>query len=76
MANPLFSALGGAPNLMQMVQQLKSNPAQVLAKKFNIPTNIQTNPQAMLQHLVSSGQVTQEQINQAYATAQRMGFKG
>lgn len=76
MANPLLSALGGAPNLMQMVQQLKANPAQVLAKKFSIPTNIQTNPQAMLQHLVSSGQVTQEQINQAYATAQRMGFKG
>ncbi len=76
MANPLFSALGGAPNLMQMVQQLKANPAQMIAKRFNIPMDMQTNPQAMLQHLVSSGQVTQEQINQAYATAQRMGFKG
>lgn len=75
MNNPFFAALGGGNNFMQMLQQLKSNPAAILAKRFNIPTDMQTNPQAIIQHLVSSGQISQEQINAAYQQAQQMGFK-
>lgn len=75
MSNPIFSALGGGNNIMQMLQQLRSNPAAMLAKRFNVPTDMMTNPQAIIQHLVSSGQVSQEQINQAYNQAQMMGFK-
>lgn len=75
MSNPLFSALGGNNSIMSMLQQLKSNPAALLARRFNLPDGIQNDPHAIVQHLVSSGQVSQAQINRAYQQAQQMGFK-
>lgn len=75
MSNPLFSALGGNNSIMSMLQQLKSNPTALLARRFNLPDGIQNDPQAIVQHLVSSGQVSQAQINRAYQQAQQMGFK-
>lgn len=53
--------------LMQMVQQFKANPMQMLAQmKFNVPQNMSADPQAILNHLLQTGQVNQQQINQAY----------
>ena len=76
MSNSIFNALGGnKPNLMQMIQQIKSNPAQILSQRFNIPTGI-NDPNAILQHLVQTGQVPQERLNQAYNIARQMGYKG
>ena len=49
--------------LMQMYSQLKQNPMQVLSRRFNIPQNL-NNPQDIIQHLLNSGQVSQEQLNQ------------
>ena len=50
--------------ILQMYQQLKSNPMQFLAQRFNIPGNVNLNdPNAILQHLMNSGQVNQQQIN-------------
>lgn len=58
--------------LMQMLQQFRQNPMQYLAKsRFNIPANIANDPNAILQHLLSTGQVNQAQMNQAYQAAQR-----
>lgn len=56
-----------------MLSQLKQNPVQFLMqRRMNIPQNISTNdPQAILNHLVQTGQVSQEQINMAYQMAQR-----
>lgn len=52
-------------NIFQMYQQLRQNPAQMLAKKFNIPSNVNINdPNSIIQHLINSGQVSQEQVNQ------------
>ena len=65
MANNLFNTLnrGGQTNFMQMLQQLKSNPVQFLAqRKFNLPQNFQGGPQDIIQHLVNTGQVSQQQI--------------
>lgn len=62
------------PNqMMGMLQQLKQNPVQFLMqRRLNLPQGMQTNdPQAILNHLVSTGQVSQQQINQAYQMAQR-----
>lgn len=76
--NPIFNAIGGnQPNMMQMLQQFKQNPMQVLARsRFKLPQNISVNdPQAIINHLVQSGQVSQAQINNAYRTAQRMGIQ-
>lgn len=69
MINPMMG------NPMQMLQQLKSNPLQFLAqRRFNLPQNVPaTDPQAILNHLVKSGQISQDQINQAYQMMQRMG---
>ena len=70
MNNPLFSMLGG--NMAQMLQQFKANPMQMLLqKRLNVPQNMMNDPNAILQHLVSTGQVSQQQINQAYQMAQR-----
>lgn len=75
--NPLFNALGGnQPNMMQMLQQLKANPMQFLEKsKFNIPQNMMNDPNAIINHLVSSGQVSQEAYNRAYNMARQFGGK-
>jgi len=51
-------------NLFNMVSQYKSNPMAAVMQRFNIPRNI-SNPQDMVQHLLDSGQVTQDQVNNA-----------
>lgn len=55
--------------VMQMVQQLKSNPTTMLARRFRLPQNLQ-DPNDILNYLVQSGQVSQQQINSAYQMAQ------
>lgn len=64
------------PNqIMGMLGQLKANPLQFLMqRRMNLPQNINvSDPQAILNHLVRSGQVSQDQINNAYRMMQRMG---
>ena len=51
-------------NLMRMYQQLRQNPMQLLAQKYNIPQNM-GDPQEIIQYLLNSGQITQAQLNQA-----------
>lgn len=67
--------MGGMGNMMGMLQQLKSNPLQFLMqRRMNIPQNMPMNdPQAIINHLVSTGQVSQDQVNRAYQMAQRFG---
>lgn len=75
MPNPLFSALGGNPmgGMMQMLGQLKQNPLALLQRAgFNIPANI-NGPQQILQHLTQTGQINQNQLNQAQQMAQMFG---
>lgn len=59
---------------MQMVQQFKANPVQMLLqRRMNLPQGIPTNdPNAMLNYLLQSGQVSQQQINNAYQMMQRL----
>lgn len=58
-------------NPMAMLQQLKSNPLQFLMqRKFNIPQSIANDPNAIVNHLLQTGQVSQEAVNRAY---QQMG---
>ena len=67
------SPMGGMGNMMGMLQQLKANPMQFLMqRRMNLPQGISVNdPQAILNHLVQTGQVSQQQLNQAYQMAQR-----
>ena len=59
--NPFFQAMGGnrQPNMMQ---QFQSFMQQMRGK----------DPNAMIQELVSSGQVSQQQLDQAQKQAQQM----
>lgn len=61
MSNPLFQALGGKqqPGMLQQFQQFMQ---QMKGK----------DPQKILNDMVSSGQITQDQLNQAQQQAQRM----
>lgn len=61
-------------NLFQMVMQARSNPMAIISQRFNIPQNIQK-PQDMVQHLLDSGQITQEQLNQTMQMSKSPQFK-
>ena len=64
------------PNqMMGMLGPLKANPIQFLMqRRINLPQGVNINdPQAIINSLVQSGRVNQEQINAAYSMMQRMG---
>lgn len=62
--------------LMQMLPQLKSNPMQFLMqRRLNIPQNMMNDPQAIMNHLLQTGQVNQSQVNSAYQMAQQFGIR-
>ena len=55
------------PNPFQMLQQFKAHPMQfILQRNMNVPQNIAGDPNAILNHLLKTGQITQQQINNAY----------
>ena len=51
--------------MMQMLNQIKQNPMQMLSQRFNLPANMPSNPQDIVQHLLNTNQVSQEQVNRA-----------
>lgn len=51
--------------IMQMINQIKQNPMQMLSQRFNLPANMPSNPQDIVQHLLNTNQVSQEQVNRA-----------
>ena len=54
-------------NPMQMLAQFKQNPMQFFIQhKLNVPQNLMNDPQAILNHLLQTGQVSQDAVNQAY----------
>ena len=56
--------IGNMKDIMNMYQRFKQNPMQMLNQRFNIPQNINvSNPNDIIQHLLNTGQVTQEQLN-------------
>lgn len=72
MSNPLYQQMGGnRMNPMQMLQQLKQNPVGFLRQAgVNIPANL-NDPNAIIQHLLNSGQVSQQRYEQARRMAEQ-----
>ena len=62
MASPLYNQFHQPNNMLSMIQQFKQNPVAMLSRRYNIPQNM-NNPQDILQHLLNSNQVSQEQVN-------------
>ena len=64
--NPFFGVMGGGrPNMMQQFQQFMNQMKG-------------TDPNAMIQEMVSSGRISQDQLNQVRKQAQQMSgmFEG
>jgi len=55
----LFDRLnGGQMSMQDQLRELQSNPGAMAQKAgYNIPQNLYGNPQAMVQHLIQTGQV-------------------
>ena len=51
-------------NFLTTLIQFKKNPMSVLTQRYNIPQNI-NDPNQILQHLLNTNQVSQEQVNRA-----------
>ena len=52
-------------DIFSMYQQFRQNPLQMLSRRFNIPNNVDMNdPSSILQYLINTNQVSQQQINQ------------
>lgn len=59
-------------NPMQMLQQLRQNPAQMLRRAgLNVPDNL-NDPNQIIQHLMNSGQVSQQRYEQARQMAAQL----
>ena len=72
----MIDMAGNMNDLMNMFQKLQQNPMQVLSQRFNIPQNVDIhNPNDIIQHLLNSGQVSQDQVNQAMQARNNPIFK-
>lgn len=64
---------GSMQGLMSQFGNFRKNPMQMFTqKKMNIPQNIQGNPQQIIQYMMNSGQVSQEQFNAAKKMAEQV----
>lgn len=69
--NPLYNQMQPQQNNpLMMLNQIKQNPYAVLSQRFNIPQNM-NNPNDILQYLLNTNQVTQQQVNNIMVTLQR-----
>lgn len=71
MSSPIFQQFQQRPNMLSMLSQLKQNPSAMLSAKYNVPQGM-TDPNEILQHLLTTGQVTQDQVNRIMQMQQFM----
>ena len=62
--------------MQQALQSIKSNPGNVLSQAgYNVPENIRSNPQAIIQHLVQTNQIPAARLQRFAPFLQRMGIR-
>lgn len=62
--------------LMGQFSNFMRNPFQFLMqKRINVPPEYANDPQGAVQHLLNTGQMTQQQFEQLRSQASRMGVK-
>ena len=54
-----FQTMG---NMVNMMNQFQANPSKFLSQKYNVPNDVK-DPEKLIQHLLDTNQVTQEQID-------------
>ncbi len=62
MPNPLYQQLRPQNTQLNMIMQFRQNPIGMLSQRFNIPQGM-NDPNAILQHLLNTNQVSQDQVN-------------
>lgn len=70
MANPLFDILNGQPQQTPIQQNYNPLLARASQLAQSLPQNF--NPQAIVQGMLSNGQVTQQQLDQAMQIANQL----
>lgn len=75
MASRLFNEQQQS-GMMNQFNTFMQNPMQYLMqRKLNIPQQFANDPHGAVQHLLNSGQMTQQQLNSLTQMAQKMGIK-
>jgi len=59
-----FDMVNNINDMMDLYNRIRQNPVQVLSQRFNLPQNISSS-QDIIQHLLNTGQVSQDQVNRA-----------
>ena len=53
-------------SMVNAYQQYRANPMEAINGTFNVPQDVDTsNPENIIQHLLNSGQITQQQLYRA-----------
>lgn len=69
----MMDPFGSLKNMMGQFQGFMRNPVQFFAQnKLNITQEMLNNPNDAIQHLMNSGQLTQQQYNWALNTAKKI----
>ena len=71
MSSPISQQFQQRPNMLTMLSQLKQDPVAMLSMKYSVPQGM-TDPNEILQHLLTKGQVTQDQVNRIMQMQQFM----
>ena len=70
----IYDRLTGQPQMN--MQQIQQDPVGMAKQAgYNIPQNLAGNPQAMVQHLIQSGQVGGQKLQQVMQMIRNMGGK-
>lgn len=65
MPSPIFQQFNPYQNTpLNMIEQFRQNPLVALSQRYNIPQGM-NDPNQILQHLLNTNQVTQDQVNRA-----------
>lgn len=62
MPSPIYQQSQPQNSMLSMIAQFRQNPMSVLSQRYNIPPNL-TDPNEILQHLLNTQQVSQDQVN-------------
>lgn len=66
MSSPIYQQFQPQNNFLSMLTQFKQNPLMALSQKYNIPQGM-NEPNTILQHLLNTNQVSQDQVNRVMA---------
>lgn len=72
MSNKLYQSMMPQSGFFDALSALKKNPFQFISQKgLNIPSDISGDPNQIIQHLMNTGQISQDKYNAVVKNLQR-----